>query len=357
MLLIQYERLFSIVLVGLLATAITNAFARPLATQSECHVGNSESAASRQWWHRSLHIRHDQEQIRGAGITIALIDSGVDLSHPLLRDRLDGRGANFGDCNMDLADCSRPDAPAPQDQLGHGTQVAGVLVGPVVGVAASRAKLLPIKINPGTEDDFSARTVSAAIRYAVLAGAHLIHLSFAMPNATQAERSEVDSALSFAEQSRVVVVVAGGNHGPLAVYPATHPSVIAVGGIGCSGEPLRGTAISSEIVVAAPAEQVQTTLLGGGTGPSMRGTSIAAPFVTATLANLLALNPDLTAAQMRAALMTSATPLRWGGKSNSKLHFKQLGFGLLNVQATKGRLNKVGKPRAFPSIDDGRQGR
>ncbi|WP_144353445.1 S8 family serine peptidase, partial [Paenibacillus darwinianus] len=201
-----------------------------------------------------------------SNITIALVDTGVDLDHPDLQGNLVG-GTNL----------VQPGKP-PEDDNGHGTNVAGVVaaVGDNrIGTAGIlwKAGIMPIKAldsqGYGEED-----RLGEAILYAVNHGAQIVVLSVGLYRYSPYMRDIVQ----YAESKGVLLVAAGGNDGKelsskVAVkYPAAYPTVLAVAGATASGAPEMRSNPGPEIDVAA-SWRVYTTALGGGY-KSQEGTSM-----------------------------------------------------------------------------------
>ncbi|WP_181438525.1 S8 family serine peptidase [Paenibacillus sambharensis] len=248
---------------------------------------------------------------------IALIDTGVDLSHPDLKDNL-VEGTN-------LVTKGKP----PADDNGHGTLVAGVLA--AVGNNAKgttgvlwKAKLMPVKAldskGQGEED-----RLGEAILYAVNNGAKIIVLSVGLYRHSPYMSDIVD----YAESKGVLLVAASGNDGQLlgsraaVKYPAAYPTVVAVAGVTASGSPEKRSNPGPEVDIAAP-WQVYTTALGGGYKRE-EGTSMAAPQVAAAAALLWAASPELKPYQIREQLRQSAKDIGAKGRDDWS------GYGLLQV--------------------------
>lgn len=236
----------------------------------------------------------------GKGITVAVVDSGSDLSHPDLQANL-LPGYNFGDNNAN-----------PQDQLGHGTMVSG-LVGAVannsLGVSgvAPGVKLLPLKINAGSGGSFQSSAVAQAIDYAVANGAQVINLSLTIDSETELVRQAVNRALA----ANVIVVAAAGNKGGAVEFPATVSGVIGVANVDGSDTLYTSSNRGAEIAIAAPGVQPMSTLLGGryGSWGSGSGTSYSSPIVSGILAILRSANPHLSGSQLLALLQQTAQPV------------------------------------------------
>jgi hypothetical protein len=250
-------------------------------------------------------------------LTIAVVDTGVDLDHPDLKDNLVS-GINL----------IAPGKP-PEDDNGHGTRVAGVLAAAGnngIGTAGVlwKAKVMPVKALD--EDGFGdEQMLGEAIVKAVDAGAKIVVLSVGLYRYSPYMRDVV----LYAEQNDVLLVAASGNdglqHGGKAAvkYPAAYPTVLAVAGASADGSPERRSNAGPEIDIAA-AWEVYTTARGGGYRKE-EGTSMAAPQVAAAAALVWSREPDLKAWQVRERLMQTAQDIGAPGRDD------QSGAGLLRV--------------------------
>lgn len=263
-------------------------------------------------------------------ITIAIIDSGVDTTHPDLlpnlwihRDEIprNHRDDDYNGYVDDFIgyDFEHGDADAHSHD-DHGTAVAGVLgaVGNnglgVVGLAgggrdASGCSLMPLRIGG---EDANGSAIDDAILYAVDHGARVICLALGVRPSPS-----IDLALDAAQAADVVVIASAGNHGEVS-YPASSPWVIAVSGT--NGHDHAGLfSRGPRIAVAAPAVDILTTLPGGGYG-LRTGTSFAAPQVAALAGLLLSLSKGLVAAQVREILESTAADVDARGFDETSGH-------------------------------------
>ncbi|HEY9721110.1 MAG TPA: S8 family serine peptidase [Oscillatoriaceae cyanobacterium] len=287
----------------------------------------------------------------GKGVTVAVIDSGVDPDHPDLK-------ANLLPLVDEIAAMGKHDLTSDgsdydgKDGHGHGTHVCGI-VGAVadngVGISggAPGVKILPVKVADFSGDADDA-TITKGIEDAVDKGAQVINLSIGGP---QPSNLLLD-ALNYAFNHNVTVVIAAGNSGQdgeadgvnyeAVNYPAAYKGVIAVGATTPSNHVAAYSSHSAQMVVVAPG--------GDTTGPGifsttptypceitedegkqpkydyLAGTSMAAPQVTAAVALLLNQTPGLSPAQVRTRIAASATPL------GSQGYTETYGYGALNVQ-------------------------
>jgi subtilisin family serine protease len=253
----------------------------------------------------------------GGSITVAVVDTGVDLGHPDLAQNLwtnpreipgngvddDGNGYVDDVHGYDFAGGSGD----PSDQLGHGTAVAGVIAARGdnrIGVAgvAWRARIMALKVVDagGTA---TADRIAEAIRYAGANGARVVNVSLNGPDRSQV----IEDAIQAVQAEGVLVVASAGNDGQdlgaVPSYPASYPEddVLTVGSVGQSGGMSGFSNRGAPVDVYAPGEDVLSTA-PGDTYDARVGTSVAAPHVTGTLALLAAAWPGASAADLRSAL-------------------------------------------------------
>jgi subtilisin family serine protease len=233
-------------------------------------------------------------------VIIAVLDTGIDLNHPLLKPYL-VEGAyliyDYDEKNNERKRASR----LPHDDNGHGTRVAGVIVAAenkwgYRGLLKS-AKLMPVKVikadGEGTEFD-----VAQGIYYAVDHGADIVLLSAGFPFNSENMRD----AVLYAHEHDVLVIAASGNSEAQDIssqinYPAAYPSVIAVGAVNEKDEHERYSNYGPELDVVAPG-RVYTTDVGGGFTVD-EGTSFAAPQVAGLAALIMEKFPNLTPLEVR----------------------------------------------------------
>ncbi len=253
---------------------------------------------------------------RGRGITVAVLDSGVNSHHPQLTGRV-----------LPGTDLVRGHGSADDDCSGHGSIVGGIIAAhDVTGTGfagmAPDATLLPVRIatNLSRFDNGSPR-IARAIRYAVDHHAGIVNMSL-----TTEDTPELRSAVHYAHAHDVVLVAAAGNEaastdGP--IYPAAYPEVIAVSGVDPQGAHVSSSNSGEWVDLAAPGEKIvgpAATTSGYSQGD---GTSFAAPFVSGVAALIRAYRPKLSADQVRQRLEATADhPV--GGRDD------QVGYGVVN---------------------------
>ncbi len=272
----------------------------------------------------------------GAGVTVAVIDSGVDAEHVQLRGRV-----------LDGADYLDPGLNGQRDCAGHGTAVASIIAAaPRTGTGfhglAPGVRILPVRISEQQVVDGkeSGRTVTAAefalaIRWAVNHGATVLNLSVVLYEDNPAVRE----AIAFALKQDVVVVAAVGNlheNGDPRPYPAAYEGVLGVGSIGPDGQRSPFSQVGTYVDVVAPGGNVLTAMPGRG-HKEQNGTSYATPFVTAAVALIREYWPNLTAAEVVHRIVSTTDPASGSERS-------AYGTGVLNPYRAVTETGAVGGP-------------
>lgn len=270
-------------------------------------VATAESYAG-QWAVTALGLAEVHTLGRGAGITVAILDTGVDVNHAALQGRLTS-GYDFLDDDAD---------PAEQGAgrtYGHGTHVAGL-----VALVAPEAMIMPLR----TLDADGVGTVwgqALALAYAIDQGADVINLSWSMPVPSRliddllAEatcRQRVQPACREAHSPGAVVLAAAGNSGADAPeYPAASniPGLLAVAASGPDRVLSPFSSYGTWVALAAPGEGMISTTPGGGYA-SWSGTSMATPITAGALALVRASASLGSPAEVVARVTTSAQSLK-----------------------------------------------
>ncbi len=231
-------------------------------------------------------------------VTVAVVDSGVSLSHPEFAGRI-LPGYDFVNGDSD-----------PSDDNGHGTHVAGIIAAAMnnglgtTGLAPNVA-ILPVKVLSAAKSGTWAN-VAQGIRYAADNGARVINLSLGGTTPSTA----VLDAIRYAQSKGALVVAAAGNNGSSApFYPAYYEEVVAVSATDEHDEYWSISNYGSWVDVAAPGSSIWSTYWTA-TNPNgfgfMSGTSMAAPHVSALAALIWSVNGSLSPAQVRDIIQSTA---------------------------------------------------
>jgi len=233
-----------------------------------------------------LEAAHGFEQ--GQGTLVAVLDTGVQMSHPALADNLSALGFDFVDNDPapeDEANGLDDDGDGRVDEtVGHGTHVAGIVL-----LVAPEASILPVRVlnSDGRGNDF--RTANA-ILYAAYAGADAVNLSLGTTQPSAVLRDAVSEAAGMG----VVVVAAAGNLNSLVKqYPAAEACAIAVTSVDAKDRKSSFAGYGDWIGVAAPGENIYSAFPVDGFA-WWSGTSMSTPFVAGQAALLRGVNPELT---------------------------------------------------------------
>ncbi len=234
-----------------------------------------------------------------SNIIIAIVDSGIELSHPDLAGKL-LQGYDFVDGDA-----------VPADSNGHGTHVAGIaaaITNNARGIAgmAPFASILPVRVLDHNGNG-SMSTVASGIIYAANRGAQVINLSLGSPYDT----STLQYAVSYAWSRGSVLVAAAGNDGlPTPNYPANYPNVLAVAATDAYDFKTPFSNFGTWVDVAAPGASILSTYLGGNYA-YLDGTSMAAPHVSGIAALLAAQGRSNT--QVHDIIRTTSDPVLYTG--------------------------------------------
>ncbi|MFD5328652.1 S8 family serine peptidase [Streptomyces sp. NPDC127092] len=264
-------------------------------------AAQAEDMRSRQWYLDAMKADEMWKVATGKGITVAVIDTGVDSTLPELRGKvLPGR-------NFDTGGLGRVD---DKDTDRHGTNMALAIAGSgaaggVKGIAPD-AVILPVKTGAAVGTGW--KTFYKGVRYAVDNGARVINISFG-GTADEAEAREWQSAVDYAAQKGALIFAGSGNDGRERrhVYPASLPGVVAVGAVDTKGTVAAFSNYGSYVDLAAPGVEIpgrctkdRNQYCAG------RGTSEATAIASGTAALIWSAHPDWTANQVLRVMMETA---------------------------------------------------
>jgi thermitase len=293
------------------------------------------------WYYDIINAPAGWDIERGrSSVIVAVLDTGMDLDHPDLEDKLwlnarEVMGNDIDDdqngCIDDIHGCdfvALPPSNDPSDDHGHGTMVAGILAARSnndLGVAGTAwgVTVLPVKVLDSTGAG-TASDVAQGIVYAAKSGAQVINLSMARPTPSRALEEAVEEAH---DVFGAILVGASGNEGQKGVgYPAAYRGVIAVAAFDRANPDARASFSDwgPEVSVAAPGVDVFSTYLDGGYATG-EGTSFATAFVSGLVALLLSQDSSRSDDDIRALLQVSSDDLPDGDTP----HWD--GWGRLNI--------------------------
>jgi type VII secretion-associated serine protease mycosin len=286
---------------------------------AECTPPSVEVERAMPWAQRRLAPERVWPLTRGEGVTVAVIDTGVDAGVPQLAGRvLPGMDVVNGGGRAD-ADC-----------FGHGTFVAGIIGAtkmPGTGLAgvAPKVRILPVR-QANNSSDGTAAGMAAAIVAAVDGGADVINISASSFFPSQALADAVD----YATANDVLIVTAASNEaeaGNPKAYPAAYPQVVAVGAIGPDGRRTSFSETGSFLSVVAPGQDIIGISRTGGGHVQDSGTSYASPFVAGVAALVRGYHPELSAAQVKRRMELTAD------HPGTSLPDPAMGWGVVNPWA------------------------
>lgn len=281
-------------------------------------------------------------------LIVAVLDSGLDIEHPDLKGRiwynekctnapnakiLPCNGYNYLEMNNNLT-----------DDIGHGTHVAGVIAANrnsigIAGAADPRIKIMPLKVLNSDVSGFVFNgklitdVIADAMIFAIKNGAEVVNLSLGWPKLI--DTPKVRQAFQMAEDQNVMVIAASGNNNKdLPTFPCAYENVVCVGAIDNRGELTDFSNHGAKVDMVAPGEYIVSTypkklesrVLRIANYEVKRGSSQAAPYVTAAVATLKLLRPGLTNDAVRALLFKTSRSLT--NQSNKKF----IKFGALDMK-------------------------
>ncbi len=237
---------------------------------------------------------------QGLGVTIAILDTGIDGAHPDLASRL-VPGWNFYDNNSNTSDVH-----------GHGTKVAGAAAATtnnssgVAGVAG-QAKIMPIRIASPTATASSSKIASGLV-YAADRGVRVANVSYA----NQPMRSATITASQYMKDKGGLVTVSAGNNGINEGFIPT-TAMIPVSATGSNDVKTSWSSYGDYVAVAAPGSGIWTTVRGGTYG-AVSGTSFSSPITAGVIALMMAANPKLKSTEIESLLFSTAKDLGATGR-------------------------------------------
>ena len=275
-------------------------------------------------------LEQAQQTSSGAGVTVAVIDSGLDPAHPALAGRIAAGGWNFIEGNpnvLDVGDGIDNDMDGFIDEsVGHGTIVSGL-----IARIAPGAKILPLRVldSDGYTTTF---TMVRAVYYAIDSGAPILNISMG----TTRETFVIADAMSEAQQKGVLIVAGAGNEDTSSPvrYPAASSSSVVMAVAATTNSDIKAdfSNFGGHVSISAPGVKVTSSVPGGGYGAA-DGTSYSTPFVAGTAALVWSKVPQFNAAQVEARLRNTAKNIDLLNPNYAGM----LGDGRLNAAKAVGR--------------------
>lgn len=270
-----------------------------------------------QWgWYRVKADKAYETGYHGSGVIVAVLDTGIDTSHPDLAANIIG-GWNFVDNNDNVTDLD-----------GHGTMVSGIIAAVanngigIIGVSPN-VNIMPLKVlttSGGSWIDLDRAIIRAADN-----GAKIIVMSLGGKYSLLSPATE--AAIKYANRKGCILITAAGNgNSSEPFYPAAYEEVIAVSAINQSDTKAGFSNFGNYIDFCAPGVNIITTYKGGSYAYGS-GTSFAAPFVAGVIALMLSKYPGLSTEDVVATLRVQAEDL---GEEGWDTYY---GWGLVNAYA------------------------
>ncbi len=271
-------------------------------------------------------------------VTVAVLDTGVDLEHEELQGAI-GKGFDFVNilqgADEFIGDYLEAD-PVPDDEVGHGTHVAGIIAARGLRMppgVAPRCRIMPVRVLAAVRSGDQivgaglVDNINNGIKWAVDNGAQVINMSLGVLH--EGGGLPHEEVVRYALAKNVTIVAASGNDGTRELYyPGALPGVLAVGAVDEQGEVAGFSSFGQQVSFAAPGVDIYSTFNGNGYAYSS-GTSHAAPFVSGGVALLHAYARKhgfaLTDAQIKHVLKLTSD------KNTPQFKDEKTGYGTLNL--------------------------
>ncbi|MET9418080.1 type VII secretion-associated serine protease mycosin [Streptomyces klenkii] len=277
---------------------------------------HADTIRAHQWHLDAMHADEMWETSTGAGVTVAVIDSGVDTSLPDLQGQV-LEGKNFSDEPGD----------AHTDPRGHGTGMAALIAGTgkrggalgAYGLAPG-AKILPIRVDGKNFQDDS-RAMVEALRYAANSEAKIINISRGSPGYSAEEEKAIAYVLS---KGKMIFASVGntGDKGNSVEYPSATPGVIGVAALNQEGFAAKWSQHGPQVDLAAPGVDMVAACPGRTGTCQSDGTSDASAVASASAALIWSAHPTWTANQVTRVLINTA-----GGTGSAEKRNDYVGYG------------------------------
>ncbi|MGA5700652.1 type VII secretion-associated serine protease mycosin [Peterkaempfera bronchialis] len=296
----------------------------------------ADSIRSNQWYLDAMQAPNMWKSSTGKGVTVAVIDTGVNANHPDLVGQVED-GKNFSDLS----------GGSTVDAKGHGTGIAAMIAGTGKGLGgkggyglAPEAKILSVRVGAVSDNEAEHAPeflgqLSKAIRYAADSDARILNMSVGSGESDAELQKAVDYAMS---KGKLLVAAVGnnGDSGNPVIYPAALPGVVGVSAVDQKTQVTGESEHGPQVALAAPG----TDMFHACTGPSgyckSHGTSDATALVSASAALVWAKHPEWTANQVLRVLINTASKPADGAERSD-----YLGYGVVRPRVA---LSEPGDP-------------
>ncbi|MGP3946301.1 MULTISPECIES: type VII secretion-associated serine protease mycosin [Streptomyces] len=293
----------------------------------------AQDISSQQWYLKDMQADGMWKVSKGRGITVAVIDTGVDASLPELRGRV-----------LDGIDASDKATDPTDDPNGHGTSMAGIIAGTGKGGGiqglAPEAKILPVKASLVEMKSESVGSVMAkAIKYSVDHGAKVLNISLGVTG-LPGYFSKTQNAVNYALKKGALIFAATGNAGDKenhSEYPSVLPGVVGVGAIDRTGKVAKFSTTGDQVGLVAVGDQIPVRCKDSESVCMTRGTSDATAITSASAALIWSKHPKWTNNQVLRVMMQTAAKPKTGDVPSS-----YVGYG--SVRPRKVLLDGEGDP-------------
>ncbi|MEU6758561.1 type VII secretion-associated serine protease mycosin [Streptomyces sp. NPDC046685] len=305
---------------------------------------HAETIRSQQWHLDAMKAQEIWKITTGKGITVAVIDTGVDRIPELEGQVLPGAVFPVGD------------APADKDNDydGHGTGISAMIAGTgkhptgdgAFGLAPG-VKILPIRV-PDILEDAKAPSKVAAIRYAADSDAKIINISQGRSGKPEDDRDRAEAVKYALSKGKLIFASVGntGNSTNELEYPAATPGVVGVGAVDSSGEPTNESQHGPQVDLAAPGMDIITACKGKTGVCKTHGTSDASALASASAALLWSAHPEWTNNQVLRVLLNTAGKPVDGSQRND-----YVGYGVVSPRVALQTPGDPGPADVYPLPD------
>lgn len=296
-------------------------------------VVSAQNIRSQQWYLDSMHADDIWKVSTGKGVTVAVVDHGVDPSLP----ELDGQV-------LDGTDVSPKPIGAHRDDEGHGSNMAAIIAGTANGGGiqglAPGVKILPVKVPPPEDSLNTDSSTAKGIRYAADNHAQVINISMGSPSSA-ADATQTRSAVEYALKEGSLIFAATGNSGEkdnVPSYPSDMPGVVGVAAVDREGSVTKFSTYGPQVALAAYGDHIAEHCSKNRDRFCFgRGTSQATAIASASAALIWSKHPDWTNNQVLRVMMQTA-----GKPTEGDIPSKYIGYG--GVRPRKVLVDGEGNP-------------